>query len=618
MITTCFVLGFVFSTAHNTESDNGSHRGRSCRFCLTFPIWTPPHPSFFLRFIESVLTRPRVGLYYKLHGVHRPDSMKKGVIKRRKRVPAAAAVAAINASIEGPQAGQFVIGLPPGQQTPPNPSTTQHHAFTNGLTNGVSKPKPITRPAIADFGGIPALADRGPPQMMTERAAAEVLVAVGRRARQDASGDDGDGEDVPSIDGEPKRKRVRRSPGLSSAPTMMMKDHPIHDDDAMELDQAEMGSGKPQRGIRKAEEISPAIGVRGEPTTVEAGGMLQRERGADDPPAKHSSSAASRPPTDVLEMTTLTLSSTNLAGDNRTTAPLPRMDQQQQQQKLRLPHPHPHARHGSRGPPPPVPYSNQAGRASKLPPSSSHPGSGRTSPDIPTGRGSKFSSGLELPPLRNAPPAREDGTPAYESKWSPASSSHPPLPAGPAGYHPSIPSQQQHLQSGYSHAHAGRTSPMPPLGSGSQGQQPLPGPTTLFGPSSLGYSGPPSRASPPLSAQSHASHTALAPHHPHHPQTSNHSPKTNIPSIAELEAHYRDLQAKKSMFEDMVERTEWLMASLRKGIEEKKERERVDYERDTSASSSAMQKGLPMSVALPRREKAPTNDHVWSIQSSKG
>ncbi|PBK66847.1 iron transporter biosynthesis regulating transcription factor, partial [Armillaria solidipes] len=29
------------------------------------------------------------GLYFKLHGTHRPNSMKKSVIKRRKRVPAA-------------------------------------------------------------------------------------------------------------------------------------------------------------------------------------------------------------------------------------------------------------------------------------------------------------------------------------------------------------------------------------------------------------------------------------------------------------------------------------------------------------------------------------------------
>ena len=542
--------------------------------------------------------------------------MKKGVIKRRKRVPAAAAVAAINASVEGPQAGQFVIGLPPGQQPPPNSSVNQQYAHTNGHTNGAPKPKPISRSAVADFGGSPALADRGQLQM-TERAAAEVLVAVGRRARQDASGDDGDGEDAPSIDEEPKRKRAKTSPGPSSGPTTVMKDHPMVDSDAMDLDPVEMDGGKPQRRARRVEEPPPAVGVRGEPTHVEAGGGgSQRERGADDPSTKHSSAAAFRPPTDVLEMTTLTLSAASPVGDSRTTA---RMDQQQQQQKLRLPHPHPHARHASRGPPPLVLYPSPAGHASMVPPSSSHPGSGRTSPDIlpGTGRSSKFPGGLELPPLRNAPPAREDGAPAYESKWSPASSSHPPLPAGPAGYHPSIPSQQQHLQGGYSHAHAGRTSPMPPHGSGSQV---LPSPTTLFGPggpSATAYSGPPSRASPPSSAHSLTSHSTIPQHHSHHYQSSHHSPKAGIPSIPELEAHYRELQAKKAMFEDMVERTDRLMAGLRKGIEEQRERERSEYERDASASNISLQKGPPASVPLPRREKASTGDHVWATQSSK-
>ena len=526
-------------------------------------------------------------------------------------MPAAAAVAAINASVEGPQAGQFVIGLPPGQQPPHNPSVNQHHAHTNGLTNGATKSKPIARPAVADFG--PALTDRGQLQM-TERAAAEVLVAVGRRVRQDTSGDDGDGEDVPSIDGEPKRKRARRSPGPSSGQTTLTKDHPTLDGDAMELDPADMGRGKPQRRIGKVEEGSVGVGVRGEPTYIEAGGVLQRERGVDDPPAKQSSSTASRPQADVLEMTTLTLSSTNLVGDSRTATPLSRMDQQQQQKKLRLPHPHPHARHGSGGPPPPVLYSSQAGHASMNPPPSSHPSSGRTSPDLPTGigRSGKFPGGLELPPLRNAPPAREDGAPSYEGKLSPASSSHPPLPAGPAGYHPSIPSQQQHLQSGYSRAHAGRTSPMPPFGGSNQGQQPLPSPSTLFGPggpSATAYSGPPSRASPPSAT--------LSQHHSHYPQTLHQSPKASIPSIAELEAHYREMQAKKAIFEDMVEKTEWLMAGLRNGIEEKKERERIEYERGTPTSTLSLQKGPPASVPLPRREKAPTGEHVWATQSRK-
>jgi hypothetical protein len=583
------------------------------RFARPKPNFGPRASLSFPRFNESVLTRVRVGLYYKLHGVHRPDSMKKGVIKRRKRVPAAAAVAAINASVEGPQAGQFVIGLPPSQPPPSNASATHHHAHTNGLTNGAGKHKPIARPAATDFGGGSALADRGL-SGITERAAAEALVAVGRRARQDTRDDDEEGEGAPSTDGEPRRKRARRSPGPSGGPATVVKDHPMLDGDAMDLDTPETGSGQPQRRSRKVEEISSVMGVGGEPTHAGAGGMPQREHGADDPLMKQPSSATSRLPPDMLETTMLTLPSTHV-GESRTTTPLPRIDQQ----KLRLPHPHPHARHESRGPQQPVLYSNQAGHASMIVPSSSHPGSGRTSPDIPTGtgRGSKFPAGLELPPLRNAPAAREDGTSAYENKWSPASSSHPPLPAGPSGYHPSIPSQQQHLQSGYSHTHTGRTSPMPPLGSGIQGQQPLPSPTTLFGPggpSATAYSGPPSRASPPLSAHSHTTHPTLAQHHSHPSQNSHRSPKTTIPSIAELEAHYRELQVKKAMFEDMVETTDRLMASLRKGIEEQKEREGTEYKRDAPVLNASPQKGPPVSVPLPRREKASTGDHVWVTQ----
>jgi hypothetical protein len=77
------------------------------------------------------------------------------------------------------------------------------------------------------------------------------------------------------------------------------------------------------------------------------------------------------------------------------------------------------------------------------------------------------------------------------------------------------------------------------------------------------------------------------------------------------------MQAKKAMFEDMVERTDWLMAKLRKGVEEQKEREHIEYERGASASNDSLQKGPPTSVALPRYEKASTGDRVWAIQSSK-
>ncbi|KAI6044402.1 hypothetical protein EDC04DRAFT_2889861 [Pisolithus marmoratus] len=49
------------------------------------------------------------GLYFKLHGTHRPNSMKKTVIKRRKRVPAAAGMS--SARITDHQAAEALAGL---------------------------------------------------------------------------------------------------------------------------------------------------------------------------------------------------------------------------------------------------------------------------------------------------------------------------------------------------------------------------------------------------------------------------------------------------------------------------------------------------------------------------
>lgn len=56
----------------------------------------------------------RTGLYFKLHGTHRPNSMKKTVIKRRKRVPAAAGMS--SARITDHQAAEALAGLSGGSQ----------------------------------------------------------------------------------------------------------------------------------------------------------------------------------------------------------------------------------------------------------------------------------------------------------------------------------------------------------------------------------------------------------------------------------------------------------------------------------------------------------------------
>lgn len=48
-------------------------------------------------FVNTPLTYVCLGLYFKLHGTHRPNSMKKTVIKRRKRVPAASTTSSAHA-----------------------------------------------------------------------------------------------------------------------------------------------------------------------------------------------------------------------------------------------------------------------------------------------------------------------------------------------------------------------------------------------------------------------------------------------------------------------------------------------------------------------------------------
>ena len=74
-----------------------------------------------------------IGLYFKLHGTHRPNSMKKTVIKRRKRVPAAAGMS--SARITDHQAAEALVGI--GQ-------SGSQHANTGGeeSDNEVKEPQP--------------------------------------------------------------------------------------------------------------------------------------------------------------------------------------------------------------------------------------------------------------------------------------------------------------------------------------------------------------------------------------------------------------------------------------------------------------------------------------------
>ncbi|KAG2139991.1 hypothetical protein BD769DRAFT_1663170 [Suillus cothurnatus] len=119
------------------------------------------------------------GLYFKLHGTHRPNSMKKTVIKRRKRVPAAA-----------------------------------------GMSSG----------------------------RMSDQAAAEALVSVGRLGSQHANTEESDGE---IEEPQPRRKRARRGKSDREKGRLREKD----DDEDMgeaEEEQEPVSRRKNERSTRKA------------------------------------------------------------------------------------------------------------------------------------------------------------------------------------------------------------------------------------------------------------------------------------------------------------------------------------------------------------------------------
>ncbi|KAG2357271.1 hypothetical protein BDR07DRAFT_1420938 [Suillus spraguei] len=118
------------------------------------------------------------GLYFKLHGTHRPNSMKKTVIKRRKRVPAA------------------------------------------GMSSG----------------------------RMSDQAAAEALVSVGRLGSQHANTEESDGE---IEEPQPRRKRARRGKSDREKGRLREKD----DDEDMgeaEEEQEPVSRRKNERTTRKA------------------------------------------------------------------------------------------------------------------------------------------------------------------------------------------------------------------------------------------------------------------------------------------------------------------------------------------------------------------------------
>ncbi|KAG6820414.1 hypothetical protein H0H93_000660 [Arthromyces matolae] len=356
------------------------------------------------------------GLYFKLHGTHRPNSMKKTIIKRRKRVPAASTAS-------------------------PSHAAQPHHR-------------------------------------MTDQAAAEALVSVGRSGsdrRGDDDSDDMDGEDDDDVDGQdddgepPRKRRVRRAALVSASANSNL-------------------AGRKTRSRGSAEQ-------EGRSSSVGAGARDLRKRGSS-----HNVTANGWAPS-----------------EGRSVSP--------QQQPH---HPHLNMGMGLRGP-----------RSHALPPPGHlpniHPslqGVEYRGPPFPGAPG-------DLPPLNHV----ITGAPGYSSSGRPGSGSgapsrtHSPLPMPPAGLiHPHYPYHPDFM-----------TFP---------GLAPFPPPPTYNG---------------------------------------------GVPTLADLEKHYLELEAQKKRMEEMVERTERLMGGVRKGIEEMQIQMGLKSGGSRRGSPTAQKSRVPSPLGSPKQ-----------------
>lgn len=592
------------------------------------------------------------GLYYKLHGVHRPDSMKKTVIKRRKRVPAAAAK--------------------------PGASANGHSSGADGKTTAAEAPAPD--PSGAPYHPSLNTAHDESYVQMSDRAAAEALVAVGRVRRYAEAERERDHSSTPHRvpspdgwgDGEPKRKRQRKE-----------IDGPVHDDRPMDYDMDARHSQQqrhPTPGVVKTRDSPSDMALR----IVDKG-----TRPPSIPP----------PPSERLETTTLTLSSSSVGrGLSRSGTPA---DPNARDNGFN----HNNHAHTQSAPPPssasasapvPVPTSgagsgSSSGSGSQSGSHSVHSNQHRASHSnsqshaaaspLPTGRpldhaapasthlshdahshsqsqngyshppesenrsngewkrsrynGNGNGVGVDLPPLSDiqvdvsrdesirgsarrpswTPREREDLSSAPYSGPStmhrgssqpsplsppsnslplslPTSSSTRPLPSGGS------PRVQQRDESGeYANGHPSSARISPSDSKTSSGTAP----PFHQHPSSHASSRHSHSISPEISLNNHhhLSHSA-------HGTSSSRPPSRSPPllSAAELEAHYYELRTQKKMWEAMLDKTNRMLDDLRRAIDDTRDRER----RPPSAGRHP-----PLSMPLPERASVQKNGgKVWA------
>lgn len=111
--------------------------------------------------------------------------------------------------------------------------------------------------------------------------------------------------------------------------------------------------------------------------------------------------------------------------------------------------------------------------------------------------------------------------------------------------------------------------------------------------------------SPELSHTHHHHRTQTrSPRNPPMPPSRPPSRSSHVPSSSELEAHYRELQMQKSLWEEMMDKTQRYMEGVRRAIEETREREK-----DIPSNGHIASVPLP---GRPSAQKGAEKDRIWS------
>jgi GATA-binding protein, other eukaryote len=113
--------------------------------------------------LKLTLSLPLPGLYYKLHGTHRPNSMKKTVIKRRKRVPAAPGGSPSAQDRMTDQAAAAIlasVGRPHGSQTGAEESAEEAEGQPRRKRARKSKAEKEKEAMVVDEEGDPSAVSR--------------------------------------------------------------------------------------------------------------------------------------------------------------------------------------------------------------------------------------------------------------------------------------------------------------------------------------------------------------------------------------------------------------------------------------------------------------------------